>query len=515
MVTLLILDGYGYSEDKVGNAILGNSKYVDKLKKIYPNCLLEASGEAVGLTAGQMGNSETGHLNMGAGRIIYQDLTRINHLIKEGEFRKNKTILDAIAHAKKNKSAVHIMGLLSDGGVHSKIEHVEEIIRVLNDNGITKICFHAFLDGRDTPIDSGLKYFVKMQSFLNEKINSKEEKRGNLVSVAGRVYAMDREKRFERVQRVYNMLTGINFEGYAEVKDLRKGIENNYKKELFDEFMPPMKVKESPDIENGDVIISYNFRTDRMRELISALSQKTFKEFERKKLDDLYVATLTEYDKSFKNVNIIVKPEKIKNCLSEILAKNDKKQFRVSETTKYAHITFFFNGSIEKPFEGEERVLIDSINVQDFSTYPRMRAKEITDKALGAIKSKEYDFILINLSNPDMIGHTGDLKATKECVRFVDKCAFKIAKSVLKVGGEAIITADHGNAEKVQDESGSKVTQHSTNPVPLILVSNKFKKVQLKNSNLAAISPTILKLLNIKAPKEMTAEPLFDEIANS
>jgi 2,3-bisphosphoglycerate-independent phosphoglycerate mutase len=510
MVTLLILDGYGHSEEKTGNAILGNSKYIDKLKKIYPNCLLNASGENVGLVAGQMGNSETGHLNIGSGRIVYQDLTRINNLIKSGEFNKNKTILDAIAHAKKNNSNVHIMGLLSDGGVHSKIAHAEEVIRVLNSNGINKICFHAFLDGRDTPIDSGLRYFIQMQNFLNEKINSKNEKRGNLVSITGRVYAMDREKRFDRIQRVYNMLTGINFEGYSEVKDLRKAIENNYKKELFDEFMPPIKLKDSPDIESGDVIISYNFRTDRMRELISAISQKQFKEFERKKLENLYVATLTEYDKSFKKINLIMKPQKIKNCLSEVLSKNDKKQFRISETTKYAHITFFFNGGIEKPFEGEDRVLIDSINVQDFSTYPQMRAKEITKRVLSAITSKKYDFILINLSNADMIGHTGNLKATQKAIKFIDKCAYKIAKTNLRVGGETIISADHGNAEKVVDENGNKITQHTLNSIPFILVSEKYKDVRLKNGNLSSIAPTILKLMDIEIPKEMTSEPLFD-----
>lgn len=508
MVSLLILDGYGYSEDKVGNAIIGNSKNITNMMKKYPSCLLEASGEAVGLIESQMGNSETGHLNIGAGRVIYQDLSRIDNLIKSGDFCKNEVFKDAISHIKKHKSRVHIMGLLSDGGVHSKDEHAKQIIKVLNDNGINNICFHAFLDGRDTPIDSGLNYFLNMKKFLKETVNKKP--RGEIISVSGRVYAMDRELRFDRVQRVYNLLTGISVEGYIEVEDLRKAIVNNYKKELFDEFMPPMKLKNAPDIENGDVIISYNFRTDRMRELISALSQKKFKEFDRKNLNDLFFITMTEYDKSFKNINILLTPEKIKNTLSEVLAKNNKKQFKITETTKYPHITYFFNGGVEKTFKNEERVLIESLNVQDFSAYPKMRAKEITDKAISAIKSKKYDFILINLSNPDMIGHSGNLKATKKAIRYVDKCAKKIADATLKMKGDCIITADHGNAEKVVDENGNKITQHSLNPVPFILVSKKYKNATLKNSNLASIAPTILKIMNLKTPKQMTGEVLFD-----
>jgi 2,3-bisphosphoglycerate-independent phosphoglycerate mutase len=509
MVTLLILDGYGHSEKKTGNAVIGNSKYIERFKKKYPHCLLNASGEDVGLITGQMGNSETGHLNMGAGRIIYQDLSRINNLIRDKELDRNKVLLKAVSHAKENNSAVHIMGLLSDGGVHSKLDHAKEVIRILNNNGLTKIYFHAFLDGRDTPIDSGLRYFDEISEFLNEKISKQGNKRGEIITIAGRVYAMDREKRFERVQRVYNMITGKGVEGYEEVGNLRTAIERNYKKDIFDEFMPPIKLKNTVDIENGDVIISYNYRTDRMRELISALSQRNFKEFERKKIENLFVTTMTEYDKSFKNINIILPPQKIKNGLSEVLAKNNKTQFRIAETTKYAHITFFFNGGIEKPFEGEKRVLIESIDVKDFAEFPLMRAKEITEGAIEAIKSRKYDFILINLSNPDMIGHTGNFAATKKAIKYIDKCAHMIAKATLKAGGDAIITADHGNAEEVMDDKGKKVTKHTLNPVPFILVSERFKNVDLKNSNLSAVAPTVLKLMDIKKPKEMLTEALF------
>lgn len=503
MITMTILDGYGERNEKEGNAIFGNSPNINKLKKFFPNCLLEASGKAVGLSEGQMGNSETGHLNLGSGRVVFQDLERINQAIENCSFQKNEVIKEAAAYAKKNKSNVHVMGLCSNGGIHSKIEHAKQLILSLKKLGVKKVYFHAFLDGRDTPIDSGIGYFGEVSRFL------KEEEIGEVITVSGRVYAMDREQRFERVQRVYNMLTGTGAEGYNEVSNLRKAIENNYNKGVYDEFMPPIKLVGSPDIESGDVIISYNFRTDRMRELISALSQKNFKAFERKKLENLYVATMTEYDKTFKNINVIFKPEKIKNCLSEVLAKNNLKQLRIAETTKYAHVTFFFNGGIEKPFQGEERSLVESINVQNFSSVPKMRAKEITQRAISAIKSKKYDFILINLSNPDMIGHTGDFNAAKKAIKFVDKCANQIVKATLKFGGDAIVTADHGNAE-LMFENGKVVTSHTTNPVPFILASKRLKNCELKeHGKLGNVAPTILELFGIKKPKEMTENSLL------
>ena len=504
MVTLLILDGYGESKEKKGNAIFGNSKRIENLKKRFPNCLLQASGEDVGLVEGQMGNSETGHLNLGSGRVVFQDLARINNAIKTGEFKKNEVLKNAVIHAKENKSKIHVMGLLSNGGVHSTINHAKELILTLKKNGAKEICFHAFLDGRDTQYNSGISFFKEMEEFLEK------EKIGKIVSVSGRVFAMDREQRFERIQKVYNMLTGVSVEGYQEKQNLAHEIENNYKKEVFDEFMPPIKLKNSANIERGDVVISFNFRTDRMRELVFALSQKKFKEFERKKLENLFVATMTEYDKTFKDINVVFKPQKIKNCLSEVLSKNNKKQFRVAETTKYAHITFFFNGGIEKAFEGEERVLIDSINVQDFSSVPKMRAGEITQNAVSAIRSKKYDFVLINLSNADMIGHTGNFNATKKAIKYVNKCADVIVKETLKAGGEAIVTADHGNAEQMLNGK-EKHTAHTTNPVTFILASNKNKNVKLKNGKLANVSPTILDLLEIEKPKEMTESSLIVE----
>lgn len=502
MVTLLILDGYGERKEREGNAILDNSPKIDFLKKNYPSCLLDASGEEVGLVKGQMGNSETGHLNLGSGRIVFQDLSRINKSIKDKEFFKNQTLKNASIHAKENKSKVHIMGLLSNGGVHSTVDHAKAIILSLKKYGVKEVCFHAFLDGRDTQIDSGLGYFEDMEKFL------KEQNMGEIISISGRVYAMDREKRFDRVQRVYNMLTGVSDSGYQKTNDLKREISDCYKKGIFDEFIPPFKLFATPNIESNDVVISYNFRTDRMRELIDSLSQKNFTEFPRANLENLFVATMTEYDKSFKNINLIFEPEKIKNCLSEVLAKNKLKQFRVSETTKYAHITFFFNGGIEKPFNGEKRKLIDSYNVQDFSCVPKMKAGQITKEAIKAITSKKYDFILINLSNADMIGHTGNLKSAKKAIRYIDKCAYKIAKATLRVGGDAIITADHGNAEEMIRD-GKKLTSHTLSKVPCILVSKKYKNISLRNGKLSNISPTVLDILGLNKPKEMTENSLI------
>lgn len=502
MITLLILDGYGERKESEGNAILGNSPKIELLKKNYPSCLLDASGQEVGLVKGQMGNSETGHLNLGSGRVVFQDLSRINASIESKEFFKNEVLKDASNHAKTYKSNVHIMGLLSDGGVHSTVEHAKAVVLALKKNGVKKVYFHAFLDGRDTPIDSGIGYVEEMQKFLDK------EKMGEIITVSGRVYAMDREKRFDRVQRVYNMMTGISDYGFQKTNDLKREISECYKKQIFDEFIPPFKLFASPNIESGDVIISYNFRTDRMRELVSALSQKNFNEFSRADLDNLFVVTMTEYDKSFKNVNLIFEPEKIKNCLSEVLSKNKLKQFRVAETTKYAHITFFFNGGIEKPFDGEERMLIESYNVQNFSCVPKMKAGEITKEAIKKIKSKEYDFVLINLSNADMIGHTGNFKATKKAIRYIDKCAYKIAMATLHAGGDAIVTADHGNAEKMI-ENGKILTSHTLSKVPFILVSKKLKNVSLKNGKLASVSPTILDIFGIKKPKEMSENSLI------
>lgn len=503
MVTLLILDGYGIGEkNKNVNAIYHNSPNMDNLLLNYPSAKLVASGEGVGLSKGQMGNSETGHLNIGAGRIVYQSLSKIDNLIKDDKLKDNETLLELVKHINQTGGKVHLMGLLSDGGVHSHINHLKYLLKVLSSLGC-KLVLHCFLDGRDTKVDSGIEFLKDIQDYIiSNNINCE------IADIVGRVYAMDREKRFDRVQKAYDMLVGKE-EQVELVDNLLEALKKSYDNNVFDEFVKPIKMKNSSKIEDGDAILSFNFRTDRMRELISAFGKKDFNEFETIKFENLFIATMTQYDKTFDFAHIIIPEENIKNCLSKVLSDNNKTQFRVSETTKYAHITFFFNGQVEKPYKGENRMLIDSINTQDFSKFPKMRAREITKKACDAILSQNYDFVLINLSNPDMIGHTGNLKATKKAIKFVDKCVKKLVDATLKVKSNIIITADHGNAELMIDEKGKKVTSHTTNLVPIVLVGEKFKDCVLKDGKLSDIAPTILQILDIEKPVEMTGESLI------
>lgn len=503
MVTLLILDGYGIGEkNKNVNAIYHNSPNMDNLLLNYPSAKLVASGEGVGLSKGQMGNSETGHLNIGAGRIVYQSLSKIDNLIKDDKLKDNETLLELVKHINQTGGKVHLMGLLSDGGVHSHINHLKYLLKVLSSLGC-KLVLHCFLDGRDTKVDSGIEFLKDIQDYIiSNNINCE------IADIVGRVYAMDREKRFDRVQKAYDMLVGKE-EQVELVDNLLEALKKSYDNNFFDEFVKPIKMKNSSKIEDGDAILSFNFRTDRMRELISAFGKKDFDEFETIKFENLFIATMTQYDKTFDFAHIIIPEENIKNCLSKVLSDSNKTQFRVSETTKYAHITFFFNGQVEKPYKGENRMLIDSINTQDFSKFPKMRAGEITQKACDAILSQNYDFVLINLSNPDMIGHTGNLKATKKAIKFVDKCVKKLVDATLKVKSNIIITADHGNAELMIDEKGKKVTSHTTNLVPIVLVGEKFKDCVLKDGKLSDIAPTILQILDIEKPVEMTGESLI------
>lgn len=503
MVTLLILDGYGIGEkNKNVNAIYHNSPNMDNLLLNYPSAKLVASGEGVGLSKGQMGNSETGHLNIGAGRIVYQSLSKIDNLIKDDKLKDNETLLELVKHINQTGGKVHLMGLLSDGGVHSHINHLKYLLKFLSSLGC-KLVLHCFLDGRDTKVDSGIEFLKDIQDYIiSNNINCE------IADIVGRVYAMDREKRFDRVQKAYDMLVGKE-EQVELVDNLLEALKKSYNNNVFDEFVKPIKMKNSSKIEDGDAILSFNFRTDRMRELISAFGKKDFNEFETIKFENLFIATMTQYDKTFDFAHIIIPEENIKNCLSKVLSDNNKTQFRVSETTKYAHITFFFNGQVEKPYKGENRMLIDSINTQDFSKFPKMRAREITQKACDAILSQNYDFVLINLSNPDMIGHTGNLKATKKAIKFVDKCVKKLVDATLKVKSNIIITADHGNAELMIDENGKKVTSHTTNLVPIVLVGEKFKDCVLKDGKLSDIAPTILQILDIEKPVEMTGESLI------
>lgn len=500
MVTLIILDGFGIKKERFGNAILSaGTPYLDKLTAKYPHGQLLASGNAVGLPEGQMGNSEVGHLTLGAGRVIWQDLLRIDKDIESGAFFKNEKLLKALDYACKNNSSLHIMGLLSDGGVHSHINHLFAILDMAKGKGLQKVYIHAFLDGRDTYQKSAIKYL----DMLSEKIKGSSFK---IASLSGRIYAMDREQRYERLQKAYDTIVGGNnfsSEGY------QKYIEKSYHDGIYDEFVLPVLLEKEGTIKDNDSVIFFNFRSDRARELTYAITDPKFDKFKTKNFKNLLFSPMEEYASDFKDLNVIYPPIEVKDNLAAIISKEGLKQYHIAETTKYAHVTFFFNGGIEKPYDGEERKLIDSIDTQDFSYYPKMRAIEITENTLDAIASGQYDFILVNYSNPDMIGHTGNFDATKQAITCVEKQAYALALATLMAGGDCIITADHGNAEEMIDKNGNKITSHTTNPVPVILVSEKYKKIKLKKKKtIASIAPTVLKLLNIKIPSKME-EALF------
>lgn len=493
MVTLVILDGFGINKSKYGNAIkLQGTPHLDKLKS-FPKTTLKASGEAVGLSEGQMGNSEVGHLNLGAGRVVYQDLPKINNDIKSRAFFSNKALTQAMDNCLMHNSSLHIMGLVSDGGVHSHISHLFALVDMAHIKGIENVYIHCFMDGRDTLRDSGVKFIEQLKSYIQGKAEIK--------SLCGRVYAMDRENRWDRIEKAYDMLTlGKADNYYTNPIDALK---DSYNSGVYDEFVLPTIIGKPATIDSFDSVIFFNYRTDRARELTQALTQKPFDKFETKHLNNLTFCCMTEYNADFKGVLVAYPPEKIEDNLSAIISKAGLKQFHTSETTKYAHVTFFFNGGIETPNVGEDRKLIESENVQDFSQTPKMKAYEITDEVLRAICSKKYDFILVNLSNPDMLGHTGNLEATKQTIEVVDKCAYAIALATLTAGGHCIITADHGNCEEMLDKNGNVLTSHTTNPVPLWLVSEKHKHAKLKKGQLSNVAPTILKLLDLPIPNIM------------
>ncbi len=500
MVTLVILDGFGEKKEKLGNAIkCQGTPNLDKLKKEFPYTTIQASGEAVGLPKGIMGNSEVGHLTIGAGRVILQDLQLINNEIETGKFFKNPALIKALTHAEKNNSNLHIMGLLSTGGVHSSLDHLFAILDFAKNFKIKNVYVHAFLDGRDTGIHDGKKFLAQAE----EKMAGTNAKIGTII---GRIYAMDREQRYDRVEKAYNMLVlgkGRKYNSCSEA------IEKAYEDGETDEFFEPTIIDENAKIQDNDSVIFYNYRSDRAREISYAFACKDFKEFKTKPLKNLMYTAMTQYSDTLKHVNTLYPPEPVTDNLSAILSQNGKKQFHVAETTKYAHVTFFFNGTIEKPYEGEDRKLIDSINVKDFSQYPKMRALEITQEVLDAIASQKYDFIIVNYSNPDMIGHTGNFNAAKEAIECVEKQAYAVALATLMVGGDCIITADHGNAEEMFDKEGNKITTHTTNPVPFILVSKRLRKAKLKKGkSLTCIAPTVLKLLDLPIPANYD-EPIF------
>ncbi|MGN1200975.1 MAG: 2,3-bisphosphoglycerate-independent phosphoglycerate mutase [Candidatus Caccovivens sp.] len=500
MVTLVILDGFGEKKSKYGNAIKSQgTPNLDKLKKQYPHTLIQASGKYVGLPDGIMGNSEVGHLTIGCGRVILQDLQLINSEIESGKFYENPALNKALSHAEKSGGNLHLMGLLSNGRVHSSIEHLFAILEHAKNFKIKNIYIHAILDGRDTGVRDGMK-FVKM---TEEKIQNTNAHIGTII---GRVYAMDREKRYDRVKIAYDML----FNGIGAHKNSAiTAIEQSYENGVYDEYFEPTIIDENSKISDNDSLVFFNYRSDRAREISFAMTDPNFKEFETKKLSNFLFTAMAQYADELKDQNTLYPPTFIEDNLACVLSQNGKKQFHTSETTKYAHVTFFFNGGIEQAYEGEDRKLINSINVKDFTEYPKMRANEITLEVLDAIASEKYDFVLVNYSNPDMLGHTGNFNATKEAIECVDKQAYAVALATLMAGGDCIITADHGNAEEMFDKDGNKLTKHTTNPVPFILVSEKHKKERLKKGkSLTCIAPTVLKLLGLERPSTFD-EPIF------
>ncbi|MBO7377412.1 MAG: 2,3-bisphosphoglycerate-independent phosphoglycerate mutase [Clostridia bacterium] len=507
-VCLFIMDGYGINEKTEGNAIyISGSPNVNYYAKNYPSTTLGASGLDVGLPDGQMGNSEVGHLNIGAGRIVYQELTRITKEISDGDFFRNEDLNYAVDSALKNGRKIHLYGLLSDGGVHSHNTHLYALLKLCKDKGLKEVYVHCFMDGRDVSPTSGADFVRELQA-ETERIDC-----GKIASVCGRYYAMDRDNRWERVEKAYDMLTvgtGIHADNAAEA------IEESYKKEVTDEFILPTNVVEHGKpiglIEAGDSIVFFNFRPDRAREITRAFSESEFSGFVRKTgfLDPVYVC-FTRYDASFTNVRIAFKPQSLKNTLGEYLSEKGYTQLRIAETEKYAHVTFFFNGGVEAPNPNEQRDLIPSPKVATYDLQPEMSAPEVTDKVIEEINSDKFDVVILNFANCDMVGHTGVLQAAVDAVTTVDSCMKKVVDTALKKGGSCLITADHGNADKMIAEDGSPFTAHTTNPVPLILVSEQpeLKNVKLSSGILADIAPTLLTMMGEEIPEEMSGKCLI------
>ena len=503
---LMILDGYGLNDRKDHNAVAeANTPVMDKLMKEYPFVKGNASGMAVGLPEGQMGNSEVGHLNMGAGRIVYQELTRITKEIQDGDFFKNEAMLEAIENCKKNGSALHCFGLLSDGGVHSHIRHLYGLLELAKRKDFEDVYVHCFLDGRDTPPASAETYIMK----LNEKIQEKGV--GKIATISGRFYSMDRDKRWERVKKSYDMLVnGIGNKATSAIA----AIENSYQKEVFDEFVEPTIIcnEEEPvaKIEKNDSVIFFNFRPDRAREITRTLVDKEFEAFETKKDLNLYYVCFTQYDEEMPNVKIAFKPTALKNTFGEYISNKGLTQLRIAETEKYAHVTFFFNGGEEKQYKGEDRILVPSPKVETYDMKPEMSAYEVTEKVVNAINSKKYDCIILNYANPDMVGHTGNLEAAIKALETIDECVGKVVDAVQKNNGTLLITADHGNCEQMIDyKTGEPHTAHTTNKVPLILVG--IDNVTLREGKLSDLAPTMLQIMGIEKPEEMTGESIIEK----
>lgn len=502
---LMILDGYGLNNRQEGNAIaLAKKPNIDKMFATYPNAVGYASGLAVGLPDGQMGNSEVGHLNMGAGRIMYQDLTKITKAIEDGDFFENPELLAAIENCKKNNSTLHIQGLLSTGGVHSHIEHIYGVLKLAKQHGLEKVYFHAFLDGRDTPPTSGKGFLADLEAKMAE-IGV-----GKVATISGRYYAMDRDNNWDRVEKAYNALVlgqGNKAESAMACMDA------SYAEGVNDEFVVPTVIVEGATVNEGDSIIFCNFRPDRAREITRCFCDEEFAGFERAKgFMKLTFVCFTDYDVTIGNKLVAFKKETPANTLGEYIASLGLKQLRLAETEKYAHVTFFFNGGVEEPFEGEERILIPSPKVATYDLKPEMSAYEVTDKLVENILANDKDLIIINYANPDMVGHTGIIEAAVKAIEALDECLGRVMDALLKVDGQMFVCADHGNSDQLVDyETGKPFTAHTTNPVPFMIVNCHEAKGIKEGGKLCDIAPTLLDMMGLEKPKEMLGESLLEK----
>jgi len=510
LAVLIIMDGWGLSDEKEHNAVYqANTPNVDRLCKQYPYTTLQASGEAVGLPEGQMGNSEVGHLNLGAGRIVYQDLVRISRAVRDGSFFENRALLSAAEHAKRNGAAVHILGLLSDGGVHTHLQHLHALVKLYESRGVDRVFLHCFLDGRDTPPQSALGYINDTEELLGKLDGAK------IASVGGRYYGMDRDNRWARVEKGYDAIVlgeGLMAPSAAEA------VQMGYARGEVDELMLPTVIVDDQGepvarMQDGDAVVFANFRADRTREITSALIYPDFSRFERKFFPKLSrFVCMTEYKEEFNEADIIevaYPPQKLERILGAEIEAAGEKQFHTAETEKYAHVTFFFNAGVEEPFEHEDRVLIPSPSVATYDLKPEMSAFDVKDAVINRILSRKYAFVVVNFANADMVGHTGMLDAAVKAIEVVDECVGEVVKATLSAGGCAILTADHGNAEKMWDEAtNAPHTAHTTNPVPCVVIGYLSGPL-VKQGKLADIAPTILTMLGLAVPKQMNGEVLF------
>jgi len=505
-VMLIIMDGFGIDGmDPDHDAThVGNTKNLDYLMANYPHTQIDASEERVGLPMGQMGNSEVGHMNIGAGRVVYQDLTRINLAVRDGSIKKNEKLLRACEKAKNENRPLHILGLVSDGGVHSEMSHLFAILEMAKEQNVPKVFVHCLLDGRDVPPKSADKYILELETRMNN------EGLGEIATVAGRFYTMDRDKRWDRIEKGYRALV------YGEGEKATSGVEavaNSYAKDITDEFVVPCVITDNDGnpktvIEDGDPLIFFNFRTDRPREICHVFTDETFEPFTRKKCRP-YLVTMTQYE-AILPVEVAFPPQSLNNTLGEVVAKAGKKQLRIAETEKFAHVTFFFNGGVDTPNEGEDRILIPSPKVATYDLQPEMSANEVCEKVNEAILSNKYDLIILNYANPDMVGHTGILEAAVKAVETVDKCVGENARNILAMDGDLLITADHGNCEVMWDKNeNAPHTAHTTNPVPLIHVTNNPRTLK-SGGALCDLAPTLLEMMGVEQPEDMTGHSLLE-----